>query len=183
MNATRFVENQNPPIIEFRRQAGKITTIVRRGDPHNIRQREAGKLVNEQLETMRTAVEIAEPGKRIHTGYGTSHEVRGSASSFPKFYGQMHFRNKADFRQALDKPGEKQAKLIIKAVEDLRRGEGYGLPVDPTAPTRYRLATREIHDRQGVRFVRIRGRIVPIRRGPAKPITARDKPVVEEPWL
>lgn len=181
----RFIENPNPPMLQFQRQSGKMRAFVRRGDPHNIRQREAAGLVNEQLETMRVAVDEATVGTRAHMGYGTSHEVRGIPSTYPKFYGQLHFKGKDDFRKVMERPSERQARLINQAIGDLKKGEGYGYPVDPSNPTKYRVAAREVFDRDGIVFRRIRGRIIPIRRSQAKLIKGneakkRDNP---EDWF
>jgi hypothetical protein len=124
-------------------------------------------------------VEMADAGKRIHSGYGIDHEVRGIPSTYPKFYSELGFRSKQDFRSTLDKPGAKQFRLFDRAIQDLKRGEDYGVGL-PDRSTQFKVATRQIFDNYGVVFRRINGKVVPIH---TKKQMEHPKATIEEPWL
>lgn len=177
MSTERYRENSHAPSVRFIRKGGRVIPIVT-GSKTGVKSRVAGQIVNDQLHGMEHSVDIAEKGKRVHLGYGTDHEVRGMSSTFPKFYSEIGFKNKADFKTSLDKPGAKQERLIQRAIEDIKKGETYGFG-GPNVSTNFKLATRQIFDNQNVIFRKMSGKVVPIRTA-----KVRNQGVhVEEPFL
>jgi len=153
--------NPHAPQVRFIRRNGRVIPLIS-GNRAGVKPRVATRIVRDQVEAMSQAVEVAEKGQRVHLGYGTSHEVRGFGSSFPKFYGELGFRNKADFRKVLNTPGARQFRLMDQAVRDIKAGHSYGTGL-PNQSRRFELATRQVFDNTNVVFRKIDGKVRPLR--------------------
>ena len=157
----QYKDNPNAPRVRFIRKNGRVIPIIQ-GDRKGVKPRVASSIVDSQISAMSESVKNAEAGKRIVTGYGTSQHVIGTKSTFPKFYGELGFKNKHHFFATLQKPGVKQDQLMSAAVKDIKSGKDYGLGL-PNRSKQFQVATREIFDNTNVIFRKLNGRVVPMK--------------------
>ena len=152
--------NPNPPKITFRMVRGRIIPIV-----GGKKVRGATKPLRQELSTRETEVRQADRGMR-GVGYNDKREaVRnfGTKSTFPKFFGELGFKSKADFVKTIkSRKGVRYERLVNDSIDSLLHGRSSSFGRIPP-DEKFRLATKQEYNNEGVVFRKINGRVVPMR--------------------
>lgn len=152
-------QNANPPQVTFRRIRGRIVPIVNGKQP-----RGATKILQQELSDRVQEIKEAERGQRA-VGYHEGQAVKnfGTKSTFPSWYKDIGFKNKADFAKVVKtKEGVKFQRLVDDSIEGLIHGRSTSFgPIPPNR--KFRLATKQEFDNKDVIFRRIDDRVVPMR--------------------
>ena len=153
-------QNPNPPKVTFRMIRGRVVPIVEGKRP-----RGATRLLREELYMREMEVREAEKGIR-----GATTDDRGNTkgfgtrSTFPPFFGELGFNSKKQFLQVVKKKqGRKYEDLVNDSIDSLiggRESKQFGR-IPPSE--RFRLATKQEYNNQGVVFRRINGKVIPLR--------------------
>lgn len=151
--------NPNPPKVTFRRIHGRVIPIINGKQP-----RGATNPLRQELATRELEVRQAARGMRGATlDEQGNYKGFGSKSTFPKFFGELGFNSKKQF---LDVVGKKQGRKYDDLVDDsinsllVGRSSTFG---DIPPNERFRLATKQEYNNQGVVFRRMNGKVVPLR--------------------
>ncbi len=152
--------NPNPPKVTFRRIRGRVVPIVDGKQP-----RGATRPLREELYLREMEVREAQRGMRGATlDDQGNYKGFGTKSTFPPFFRELGFSSRKQFLDVVKKKqGRKYDQLVEDSIESLIKGresEQFGR-IPPNE--KFRLATKQEFDNQGVIFRRIDGKIKPLR--------------------
>jgi len=158
---SQYKDNKNAPNIRFVRINGHVVPMI-----NGQHLPKAGKMVEKRIDEMTAEVQHAEAGQR---GVGFDEHrnaIRnfGTKSTFPKWYGDIKFKNKEDFyKTVMQRTSNKFDQVAQQAIGDLK--EGHDSPHGRVPPDMdFRVATRQTFNNKGVSFKNIDGIVRPIRR-------------------
>ena len=153
-------QNPNPPKVTFRMIRGRIIPIVNGKQP-----RGATKVLREEVNSMIGEVKHAEKGVR-GVGYNEQGEAvknYGTKSTFPKFFGELHFNSRKQFLDIVEKKkGARYEAFVDKSIDGLLHGRESSFGRIPPNE-KFRQATKQEFNNKGVIFRKIEGKVIPLR--------------------
>lgn len=152
--------NPNPPKVTFRMIRGRVVPIINGKQP-----RGATRPLREELYMREMEVREAAKGMRgASLDEQGNYKGFGTKSTFPPFFRELGFHSKKEFLKVVKKKqGRKYEDLVDDSIDSLLKGRESAQFGRIPPNERFRLATQQEFNNQGVVFRKMNGKVVPLR--------------------